>query len=503
VHASPCLISLSDLASLVQGTLDGAPGRIVDLSLVTTRSDHVTDGGVYIAIRGSAHDGHYFLPEAARRGAAVLIVSSALPIGGVPTIRVSDTRRAWSRLAALRWMHPTRTLRTFGVTGTNGKTTTVTAAVQILNGLGRKTASIGTLGFGGAEIKLPGTLTTPDPDTLHEWCAGALQHGFEAVVMEVSSHALHQHRVADLHYDGAAFTNLSRDHLDYHGTMEEYFAAKARLFDLLRESEKRSRGAVINVDDPAGQTLFETLRHDPSLTIIGFGTAPHAALRLRRADPVTGCTELELDAFGTILRGKLSLPGLHNVYNVMSALGLVHLAGGDLEESMELLASLSVPGRLERVEAADLDVFIDYAHTPDGLERVLLALRPLCTGELWVIFGCGGDRDPGKRPLMGTIASRHADRVVVTSDNPRTENPQKIIDEILGSGITPAHIEPHRADAIEWAITHARKGDTILVAGKGHEDYQIVGTTRLPFSDGVEVRRALGIRARTRRDTVS
>lgn len=446
-------------------------------------------GDLYVALPGARSDGARFIAEAVARGAAAVLTDGADPAGpiaGVPVVVVADVRRALSRVASVWFAEPSRALTVLGVTGTNGKTTTSELLRAIFDAAGRPCARIGTLGvaYGGRERPLANT--TPLALELQGLLAEARDARMEAVAMEVSSHALAQSRVADVRFACAVFTNLTRDHLDYHETTEAYAAAKRRLFDL-------APIAVLDVDDAYGRRWADELRAAGRrvLTCALDREADVRAEELRLA--ADGSTFV---ANGTVVR--LALPGRFNVRNALAALAAAQACGIAPAVAVAGLAAVhGVPGRMEAFAADGVGVFVDYAHTPDALANVLRAVRELTAGAVVVVFGCGGDRDAGKRPQMGAIASRLADRVVVTSDNSRGEDPGAIAHEIL-AGVargTVAILELDRRAAIRDAIAGARPGDAVVVAGKGHEATQSARGVETPFDDRVEVRAALAARA--------
>ncbi len=468
-----------------EGLVVSVPGSVPRLTGITDDTRQLERGNLYIAVRGTQSDGHRFVGDAVARGAAALVVEAAQG-SGLPEIVVTDGRRA-AAVAATAWhRRPADHLTLVGVTGTNGKTTTTALARHLLNG-GDQAGSIGTLGaFDGEGDRVPstaGSLTTPGPVDLQATLATLVGRGVRTVVMEASSHSLDQRRLDDLAFAAAVFTNLTQDHLDYHRTMEEYLAAKLRLRGLLQPSGYE----VVNLDDPAWAALKE-----PGAHRITFGQHPAADVR---------AADLRLDSAGSMFqlttpwgRAPVRLPLLGD-YNVANAIGAAAAALALSVPFTDVIARLEtspqVPGRMEVLTESPCVVLRDYAHTPDALERALDALRPLTTGRLIVVFGCGGDRDRGKRPLMGRIAAEGADVPIVTSDNPRTENPDGIIDEIeRGMGGKPHQRIPDRRDAILAALALGRKGDTILLAGKGHETYQVVGADKLPFDERDIVLRA-------------
>lgn len=444
---------------------------------VTDDSRAVTPGGAFVAVRGHKLDGHTFLEDARARGASLAIVedpqSTTLPRWAVP-----DARLAAAVVGAAMYNWPSRSLDVIGVTGTSGKTTTVAMVRHLLDTPGAPSASIGTLGalVGSDGIPLPGGhgLTTPGPFETQRLLHELHRVGVRSVAMEVSSHALDQRRVDGVEFAAAVFTNLSRDHLDYHVTMEAYGMAKARLIGLLRSDGV----AAVNADERAWDKLPSAPR------VLHFGLeAPRADVRA--TDVVCGPTgsSWTLTAATASVPVRLPLIGDFNVGNALGAAAVACGLGHRVANIAERLGSLpQVPGRLERVWD-DPVVLRDYAHKPDALERALDAVRPFTRKRLIVLVGCGGDRDKGKRPIMGEIAERKADLVVLTSDNPRTEDPERILDE-MEQGMRRPHvrIEDRRA-AIAHAFHAAHEGDVVVLAGKGHETYQIRGTTSYPFDE--------------------
>jgi UDP-N-acetylmuramoyl-L-alanyl-D-glutamate--2,6-diaminopimelate ligase len=465
--------------------LVSAPERGPSPVGVSADSRTVQAGTVYVAVRGSQADGHRFVADAVRQGAAAVVVES--PQGsGAPEIVVRDGRRAALALGSAWYGHPARRLSLIGVTGTNGKTTTVGLLRHLLN-TERTAGSIGTLGaFDGQGAAVPstaGSLTTPGPIDLQATLASLVASGTATVAMETSSHSLDQGRLDGLTFAAAVFTNLTRDHLDYHGTMEQYLTAKLKLTALLANDGVE----VVNLDDPAWEAIPRRGRR------VTFGIDPAADVR---------ASEIAMDAAGSrfCLSGRygaadvrLPLLGDFNVANATAAaacaLGLgLPLAGiaGRLAESPQ------VPGRMELLTETPCVVLRDYAHTPDALERALATLRPLTRGRLIAVFGCGGDRDRGKRPLMGEVAARGADLAIATSDNPRTEDPEAILDDIETGMAGAQHWRiTDRLAAVHAALAEGKPGDTVLLAGKGHETYQILGTRKVAFDEREIVLRAV------------
>ena len=460
---------------------------LVDL---TADSRAVKLGSIFVAYPGTALDGRAFIPDAIARGAAAVLWER----GGftwderweVPNLGVDGLRERISEIAGAIFGDPSESLWMAGVTGTNGKTSVSQWIAAALDGLGRRSAVIGTLGNGLVGERVEAKNTTPDPIVLQRLLADYLRRGARHVAMEVSSHGLDQGRVAGIKYDVAVFTNLTRDHLDYHGTMESYAEAKFKLF-----SARGLRHSVVNVDDAWGAKFAGQIGGD----VITFGLAPTARLRASQVGLSGAGVRFHVDSeWGKGDVGAKVL-GAFNVSNLLAVLGALMAADVPFADAVRAVAALEpVPGRLERVGGgAEPLVVIDYAHTPDALEKALEALRPTVAAghRLVCVFGCGGDRDPGKRPLMGRAASRLADHVIVTSDNPRSEHPAAIIGEVL-AGVTgsPEAIEDRQV-AIFSAVHQARPGDVVLVAGKGHETYQEIAGVRHPFSDREVARAAL------------
>jgi UDP-N-acetylmuramoyl-L-alanyl-D-glutamate--2,6-diaminopimelate ligase len=491
-------VSVEDVArelAPLGGRVVGARG--VRVSGVRQDSRRIEPGELFCARAGKAARGADFVAEALARGARALLVEAgtALAAPGVPVIEVNDVRRAIGLAAELVYGRPSRALALVGITGTNGKTTTSVLVEHALAALGQKPARLGTLGFAFGSEADEGALTTPEADDVSRYLRDVVRRSGTHFVMEVSSHALSLARVDALGFRVAAFSNLSQDHLDFYASMVEYGAAKARLFEALSPEV-----SVLNSDDPFGLALAERAKG----RVLTTGRRPDAGVR---------ALEAELDARGVTARvatpgGEVRLTsrllGAHNLENLLLALGILCALGFESEAAARALASApAVPGRLERCDEDqdDIRVLVDYAHTPDALERVLAALARVTPGELVCVFGCGGDRDPGKRPKMGAAVARGAARAVLTSDNPRSEDPAKIAAEVergLAAGPARYSVELDRARAIELAVLGARPGDSVLVAGKGHETYQLVGSERRAFDDRVEARRALALRRRGR-----
>ena len=454
-----------------------APPSAEDPSGLGVDSRNLRPGSIYIAVRGSQADGHRFVSDAIGRGATAVIVETPQQ-SGVPEIVVRDGQRAALVLGSAWYGHPARGLTLIGVTGTNGKTTT-TGLIRHLFNQRESAGSIGTLGaFDGSGEAIPstaGSLTTPGPIDLQATLAAMVARGVTHVAMETSSHSLDQRRLDGVTFAAGVFTNLTRDHLDYHGTMEAYLASKLRLSGLLGLNGIE----VVNLDDDAWRSMPVRSHR------VTFGLHPAADVRATGLVLNAAGSRFQLSGrFGT---AEVSLPllGDFNVANALAAAATALGLGRPLTEvARELSAAPQVPGRMERISDVPCIVLRDYAHTPDALERALASLRPLTTGRLIVVFGCGGDRDRGKRPIMGKIAAELSHLAIATSDNPRTEDPDAIIDDIeQGMGSLPHLRISDRLAAIHAALNEGRAGDTILLAGKGHETYQVLGTEKVHFDE--------------------
>ncbi len=470
------------LQRLPRATLTGDPQTRVDAVVVDSRL--VRPGALFVALRGEHVDGHDFIPQAINAGAAAVVVEGELRMPPHAVVRVESTRRALSAIAAAFYGDPSQRLAVVGVTGTNGKTTTTRMLAAIANAAGMPCGVVGTIGADLRERSWPLAHTTPFPQELHAVLAEMGDAGARAIAMEVSSHALALERVEDVRFACGVLTNVTRDHLDFHGTQEAYAEAKRRLFAL-------ASAAALNADDAYGARWAYELR----------GSLPLLTYSLRgEADLVARDVEVRAEGSSFTLDGArvvLALPARFNVANALAAIAAARLLRIDDATSAAALRTLvRVPGRMERVGAGDVEVVVDYAHTPDALEQALCALREIARGRLALVFGCGGDRDRGKRPQMGEVAARYADRIYVTSDNPRSEDPAAIAREVLaGIGAHPYVLELDRRAAIERAVLEAQRGDTVLVAGKGHEAYQILGDRVVPLDDAAIAREALEKRA--------
>ena len=486
---------LADLVHALRraGLLLAAPDAGPGVTSITTDSRSVSPGALYVAVRGSQADGHTFAADAVRRGAAAVVVEKAVNVG-VPEVTVRDGRLAAISLARDWYGDPAAAMTLIGVTGTNGKTTTTGITRHLFNAEGAA-GSIGTLGaFDGAGNPVPstaGSLTTPGAVDLQATFAALRDRGVRTVAMETSSHSLDQGRLDGLTFRAGIFTNLTREHLDYHGTMEAYLAAKLRLTALLGTDGVE----VVNRDDDAWLAMPAA----PPSRRITFGLHPDAMVRAADVQSAAAGTVFTLESRWGRADARIPLIGDFNVANALGAAACALALGRPLAEVVERLDRLpQVPGRMEILHRHDFVVLRDYMHTPDAYERVLATLRPLTAGRLVVLFGCGGDRDRGKRPVMGRIAVERADLVLLTTDNPRTEDPARIIDDIrAGTAGAPADKVVtilDREEAIHAAVALARPGDTILLAGKGHETYQVYGHEKVHFDEREIVADAVGRR---------
>ncbi|MBA2707589.1 MAG: UDP-N-acetylmuramoyl-L-alanyl-D-glutamate--2,6-diaminopimelate ligase [Gemmatimonadaceae bacterium] len=464
------------------GLLAEVRGDLPDfVSGISDDSRHVEPGFLFVAVRGSARDGHDYLDRATQLGATVAMVEDASRTQ-LPAIVVREGRKAAAVASGAAFGEPSKKLRLISITGTNGKSTTAGILRHLLDKSTGRSASIGTLGvlLGTAGEIIPGgaELTTPGPVELQRVLRVLVDRGVKTVAMEVSSHSLDQRRIDGLMFDAAVFTNLTRDHLDYHGTMEAYYSAKASLLEYL----KSDGSAAINADDEEWARLPVTRKK------ILFGKVQTADVRASGVRFSPSGSEWTVHHGGESFPVQLPLIGDVNVHNALAAIAVCVTLGMDLETLAQCLSVLpQVPGRLEVISSGPT-VLRDYAHTPDALERALAAIRRFTAGRLILVFGCGGDRDRGKRPQMGRVAEVGADLAIVTSDNPRTENASQILDDIEAGMQLGKHLRiEDRRIAIERALMEAGSGDVVLLAGKGHETYQIFGTTKTPFDEQLVV----------------
>ena len=504
----------ASLESLVRGFSMETLSSTISVSGITIDSRSVKEGDCFVALKGTQTDGAHYIEQAIAAGAAAVLVDAQSELSvdqsrlSVPVIGINQLSSRLSEIAGRFYGNPSHDMAVVAFTGTNGKTTCSLLYAQLLAkaallGERQKSAYIGTTGYGVAEsqsqslnasdqpfkTKRSGDvqLTTPDAVSVQRIIAELAMSGTQSVALEASSHSLVQCRLQSIEIDIAVFTNLSRDHLDYHPDLKSYAAAKARLFEL-----PSVQTAIINLDDPVGVEIAANLQ--PEMQLITF------SLDNQVAD--IHCRQMDLDASG--IRAQLvtpwgegeitsSLIGGFNLSNLLAVIAAACTRGVTLENCLQLLPELqTAPGRMQSMSAnAEPQVIIDYAHTPDALEKALQAIKPYCLGQLWLVFGCGGNRDKGKRIEMGKIANQFADRIIVTNDNPRFEQPEQIAEQILQGIDGDVTVELDRRRAISTSILQAESQDIILIAGKGHEDYQIIGDTRLPFSDQHEALIAL------------
>jgi UDP-N-acetylmuramoyl-L-alanyl-D-glutamate--2,6-diaminopimelate ligase len=466
----------------------------VDREITGVRYDsrRVGPGNLFVAVRGACFDGHSFIEQSVEKGAVAIVGEKPGLSKRATTIVVQNSREALARLAATYYGDPSRSLKVIGVTGTNGKSTTTFLVKHLLERANQSTGLIGTIRYEIGERVLPAQRTTPESLDLQELLSQCVEAGCRNVVFEVSSHALSQGRASEIAFDVGAFTNLTQDHLDFHHGMKEYFEAKARLFDSVRDNQKKERAAVINIDDPYGQQL--AARFGRELPVISYGMGARAQFRASNFKVEMSGTSYQLNAKEKSYLVRLPLIGRFNVYNSLAALAVAYVIGADVRTSVLALANApQVPGRLEAVPAKrQFHVFVDYAHTDDALLNVVRTCRDLHPNRLILVFGCGGNRDRTKRVLMGNVADQYADYAILTSDNPRKEDPEAIIRDIE-AGFKHKNYEKivDRKEAISRAIALAQPKDIVLIAGKGHEKSQEFGDYMIPFDDVDVAARAL------------
>jgi UDP-N-acetylmuramoyl-L-alanyl-D-glutamate--2,6-diaminopimelate ligase len=474
-----------------------APHRVIgsldrEVESIAYDSRRVQGNTLFVAIRGEKSDGHQFVDQAIEQGASVIVAEREISSPRATCLVVDDSRRALADLATAFYGMPARKLKMAAVTGTNGKTTTTFLIKHICEKAGLRCGLLGTVQYEIGDRILPAIRTTPEALDIQDLLAQIVNVGGRAAAMEVSSHALAQERTRGLEWDVAIFTNLTQDHLDFHRTMENYFEAKAKLFQDLPSQPKKKASAVINVDDRYGEKLIGRIAG--KIPVVTYGLGLHADFRASNYRTEFAGTSYQLDARGRSYLVRVPLIGRFNVANSMAALAAATLMGVNLRNAiLSLSRSPQVPGRLELVPAKrQFQIFVDYAHTDDALRNVLKTLRELKPRKLIVVFGCGGDRDRKKRPLMGRAADELADHAIITSDNPRKENPEAIINEVE-KGFRSTHYEKivERAEAIRQAVAMAQPRDLVLIAGKGHEKYQEFADHTIPFDDIQVARRAL------------
>lgn len=482
------------LSRLLQGVTPTPLSEDVTVSGLALDSRLVKPGDVFFACQGTSKDGRHFIQEAIQKGAkVVLIEGEEAPVSNtVKMISIPNLKQQISEIAARFYHHPAESLRMIGITGTNGKTSCSHFIGNVLQQLNKPCGIIGTLGNGLYGDLTPSALTTPDPITLQKTLAEWVKLGVKNVAMEVSSHSLDQDRVKGIPFAVGIFTNLTREHLDYHGTMEAYFAAKWKLFN-----NALTKRAVVNVDDPFGETIIDRLKTKNTLYTYGLKGSNEGSHHIIANEVRLTLDGIQADIVTPWGIGLLKAPlvGQFNVSNLLAVLTTLCLLDIPFDQVLDGLAKVKpVPGRMETLGGNNKPlVVVDYSHTPDSLEKALKALRLHCQGRLFCVFGCGGDRDRGKRPLMAAIAEQHADHIVVTDDNPRHEDPAEIVADILRGFSRPnkAIVQHDRSKAIQDVIQYAKAGDCILIAGKGAETVQLVGDKKIPFSDVLKVREIL------------
>jgi len=474
---------MKNLTDLLRNTdiIEWKGARTVHITDIRYDSRRISPGDLFVAIKGETYDGHDFIDAAVQQGAAAVVCETRKSGTAVPCIRVGNSRKALALISAAFFGNPGGSMNIIGITGTNGKTSTAYLTESILQAGGVSTGLLGTVAYRIGTESHEAKWTTPESLELHQYLNAMKERHTETVIMEVSSHAIDQHRIEGLSFRLAVFTNLSQDHLDYHRSMEKYTAVKQRLF---RRVDPVKGENIINTDDPRSRQMTRE-NHRPVVTY---------SMRAGKADVFPLSSEFRLDGTAASLRtpaGDIEIQspliGRHNLSNIMAAVcaGICFgLPAARIAQGVDRLEL--IPGRLEPVSAGQsFSVLVDYAHTPDAMEKVIGSVRPMVKGKLIVLFGCGGDRDRSKRPLMGRIAERGADLAVLTSDNPRTEDPEKIIDDVLTGIENPGTmvIMPDRTAAIHRAIDAAGETDCVLILGKGHETYQILGSRRIHYDD--------------------
>lgn len=489
------------IACLPKATTSGP----IDLEVkgLAISSRDVADGYLFAAIRGHQQDGHQYIHDAIKAGAGVILAEQAPPEDldeSIAWLHVGDARQAVALISSMYYGQPWKDMALAGVTGTNGKTTCVFLIHHIMKSVWHRAGLLGTISVDDGLAVAPATHTTPDAIALAASLGRMRDNGCRGVAMEVSSHGIDQKRVGAIGFDACVFTNLSQDHLDYHGSIDAYFQVKASWFESLAADAKGKKpAAVINIDDARGLKLADFLE-EKGMKVVRFGFGVHCDFRANNLRQNARGMEFELTAKGKSYLVRAPYIGRFNVYNILGAIAAAQVCGVRLREAVAALADApQVPGRMQHIgQAGGATVFVDYAHTPDALENACRAIRELDPRNLITVFGCGGDRDKGKRPLMGAAAARHSDALVITSDNPRSEQPEQIIRQIESGLKGKAHVSiTDRAEAISHAVASARSGDIILIAGKGHETYQQFKDRTVDFDDRKIADKALRDRAQT------
>ncbi|MBU0478180.1 UDP-N-acetylmuramoyl-L-alanyl-D-glutamate--2,6-diaminopimelate ligase [bacterium] len=484
---------ISDLESF---TISGR--KDIEINGIASDSNNVKSGFAFISIKGLKADGHNFINDAISRGAAALIVEKDVEVlEDITIIRVPDTKKILPTVADTFYNYPSNRMNIIGVTGTNGKTTTTYFIDQILRKAGHKTGIIGTINYQIGDRIIPAVNTTPGPIQLRALLNQMLEVNTEIAVMEVSSHAIAQRRIAGIEFDTCIFTNLTPEHLDYHETLGKYQDTKLQLFEQMGKNSKKNtaKKAIINIDDPVSRRFIDAC----GVEVVTYGLNTNASVYATDIKSTLNgsCFRLHVSLDKSI-DVKINLAGKHNIYNALAATSAALTFGLSLNEIKSGLESLkSVPGRFEKITTdAGFYIIVDYAHTPDGMKQVLSTARDLTPNRIITVFGCGGDRDRLKRPQMGRISSELSDYTIITSDNPRTEDPMKIIEEIIqgikGTGRSDFETIPDRKIAIKRAINLAKENDLVMILGKGHETYQVLKDTVVPFDDRQVAKEILG-----------
>ncbi len=467
------------LRDLIRGIPVNCSGNCdIDVKGLKYDSRFVTPGDMFVALRGMKTDGHMYISDAVRSGAVAILAERGEAPEDIVMVKVPNSRKALALVSDRFYGRPSRDLSIVGITGTNGKTTVSYLVRSIFEAAGIQTGLIGTVEYRIGDKVAPASRTTPEAPEIQKYFRDMADAGQRAVVMEVSSHALVLDRTYGIDFDIAVFTNLTQDHLDFHRTREEYMRAKLILFQNLSSNAK----AIVNADDPVSSVIAEETKAE----VITYGFSRNADIRVEEFAVNPQGTEMIVMYRGSSRPLRVNLGGRFNISNALAAVGTGIAKGIGWDAIWEGIVSVkSVPGRFERVDVGQpFMVIVDYAHTPDALERLLLSARDLGRGKLTLVFGCGGDRDRGKRPVMGRIAAELSDLAIITSDNPRSEDPNDIISQIL-SGVRGGNyaVMPERHEAIGYALSQAGLGDTVVIAGKGHENYQIIGNRRYDFDD--------------------
>lgn len=476
---------IKEIASIVDGKLVNFSENL-RVDYISFSSKQINDGTLFVAIKGYSVDGHKYIDDAFKKGAIAVLCEDESYLQGRVGIVVQNSRYALAKLACVYHGNPSSKIFLEGVTGTNGKTTTNWILYNLYSILGEKSLRLGTLGaYADNIIDEEFATGMPDPLVIQGLLEKFTLDNGGYAVLEYTSQGGTQYRGDFLEYDSAIFTNLTQDHLDYHHTMEEYFLAKKRFFDLLIESPKKDKNAIINIDCPYGKRLYDYLK-DKDLTLFSYGFNQEADVYIKSFEQDIKGSKLTISFFGIDYQIESSFIGEFNAHNIAAAFGAFAARTNNPQKFVEIFNMVPpVPGRLEPVENPHYGIYIDYAHTDDALKNVLTTLRKVVRPDcnLWCVFGCGGDRDRTKRPKMSKVVSEYADKVVMTMDNPRTEDPNQILSDMLEGCENPDIIELDRKIAIYEVLHQVKEGDVILIAGKGHENYQVIGQEKIHYSD--------------------